>query len=66
MGKQPHTEFRIGQRVLVLLRNGSQIIAKYKGKYRNGVMLDGQNGNVRVNTDEIRQISIYKNQTNDK
>lgn len=66
MSKQPHTEFRIGQRVLVFLRNGSQIVAKYKGKYRNGVMLGGQNGNVRVNTDETRQISIYKEQSNDK
>lgn len=58
--RQPHTEFRIGQKVVVFLRNGSQIIAKYRGKYRNGVILEGDPTNVKVDTDKIRQISIYK------
>lgn len=60
MSRQPHTEFRIRQRVILHLRNGSKIVAKYLGKYRNGVIIQGQNKNVRVDTANIRQISIYK------
>lgn len=56
MSKQPHTEFRKGQRVIVLLRNGGQFVGKYESKFRNGIIVDGQ----RFTTKEIRQVSIYR------
>ena len=57
MSKQPHTEFRKGQRVIVLLRNGGQFIGKYVGKFRNGIELES---GVKFQTKEIRQVSIFK------
>lgn len=60
MSKQPHTEFRIGQRVIVFMRTGGQIIAKYRGKYQSGIILESQKGTVKVETGHIRQVSIYK------
>ena len=60
MSKQPHTEFRKGQRVIVFLENGDQFVGKYVGKFRDGIELEP---NVKFKTKKIRQVSIYKEQS---
>lgn len=51
-----HSEFRIGQRVLIHLKDGRKIITQYTGKTSRSV-------NTKIGAfynKEIRQISIYK------
>lgn len=56
MSKQPHTEFRKGQRVIIFLKNGGQFIGKYESKFQNGIKVEGK----KFTTSEIRQVGIYK------
>ena len=62
MSKQPHTEFRKGQKVMVMFKNGTKIIGKYIEKHSKGVVLDVGS----FSTKSIRQVVIYKNQTNEE
>lgn len=59
MGKQPHTEFRKGQRVMVMLKNGGKIVGKYIGKHSKSIELDVGT----FSTKSVRQVVIYKEQT---
>lgn len=56
MSRQPHTEFRKGQRVIVLFRDGTHYIGKYVDKFRNGIEVDDH----KFLTMHIRQVGIYR------
>lgn len=52
-----HHEFRKGQRVLVILKNGEQIIDKYYGSTSKFLKLE----NINIEWKNIRSSTIYKN-----
>lgn len=52
-----HHEFRKGQKVLVILRNGKQVIDKYSGATSKFLKLE----NNLVEWKNIRSSTIYKN-----
>lgn len=59
MSKQPHTEFRKGQRVMVIFRDGSSVVGKYVDKFSNGIRLDiGE-----FKTKYIRQVTIFRDKS---
>lgn len=58
MSRQPHTEFRKGQRVMVMFRDGTKVVGKYLSKSSKGIDLDI--GSFATKT--IRQVVIYKEQ----
>lgn len=53
----PHTEFRRGQRVMLIMTSGKRIIDKYV-ESKSGVILMRESG--RVKTSKIRSAVIYK------
>lgn len=52
-----HHEFRKGQRVLVIKRDGSQIIDKYHSSKGHYLILENHS----INWKDIRSSTIYKN-----
>lgn len=54
--RTPHSSCRKGKRVRIILRNGNQIIDKFKDKKSNRIILDSGE----INIADIRAFSIYK------
>lgn len=55
----PHTTFRKGKRVLVILHNGERYVDRYDGKSQdNRSVRLKEHGEVRIK--HIRAISVYK------
>ena len=52
-----HHEFRKGQKVLVILRNGNQIVDKYIGEKGQYLILEKH----KIKWKDIRSSTIYKN-----
>lgn len=52
-----HHEFRKGQKVLVIKRDGSQIVDKYYGKTSKFLKLENNN----IEWKNIRSSTIYRN-----
>ena len=53
----PHTEFRKGQRVIVIFKDGRKLVDKYLQK-RSGFVVLKESGSVKLS--EVRQISIFR------
>ena len=56
--KTPHSSCRRGKRVLVILRDGTEIIDKFVERTGKFVILE----NHKFTVDEIRSFAIYKHQ----
>lgn len=54
-----HHNFKKGQKVLVILRNGTQIIDKYFGETSKFLQLENNS----IEWKNIRSSTIYKNKT---
>lgn len=57
MSKCQHTDFRKGQKVMLIMRNGEKLVDRYVEK-KSGAVIMRDSG--RINLSTVRQIVIYR------
>ena len=59
----PHSQFRKGQRILVIMSSGKKMIDKFK-ESKSGVIITESIGRIRMS--DIRSTVIYRGNTNEQ